>query len=123
MIKDQNIINLVESKVTYFPNDNIRILANEIIYYYHKYGIFNMADFISYISNNDDMLKTFNDIINMNLKDSYSQEEILDYINVVNSYPINKKADELNIRLKEEKDPIKQANILMEILTLKGVKQ
>lgn len=123
MIKDQNIINLVESKVTYFPNDNIRILVNEIIYYYHKYGVFNIADFISYISNKDDILKIFNDILNMNLKDNYSQEEIFDYINVVNSYPINKKVDELNAKLKEEKDPIKQANILMEILTLKGVKQ
>ena len=39
----------------------------------------------------------------MNLKDSYSQEEIFDYINVVNSYPINKKADELNTAFEEIK--------------------
>ena len=58
----------------------------------------------------------------MNLKDKYSKEEILDYIKVINSYPINKKTDELNKKLKEETDPIKQASILAEILTLKGVK-
>ena len=58
----------------------------------------------------------------MELKEKYSDEEIEDYIVVVNSYPINKKTDELNHKLKEEKDPIKQASILMEILTLKGVK-
>lgn len=123
MIKDQKIINLVESKVTYFPDDNIRILSNEIIYYYHKYGIFNIADFISYIANKEELLKIFNEILNMDLKEDYSPEEINDYIKVINSYPINKKTDELDRKLKEEKDPIKQASILMEILTLKGVKQ
>ena len=123
MIKDQNIINLVENKIAYFPNDNIRILSNEIIYYYHQYGIFNVADFISYIFNKKEILNLFNEILNLNLKEKYSKEEINDYIEVINSYPINKKTEELNIKLKEEKDPIKQANILMDILTLKGVKQ
>lgn len=123
MIKSQKVIDLVETKITYFPEDNIRILSNEIIYYYHKYGIFNIADFISYISEKEELLKTFNEIWNMNLKEEFSEEEISDYIKVVNAYPVNKKAEELNRKLKEEKDPIKQSNILMEILTLKGVKQ
>lgn len=123
MLKDKQIIDLVESTVTYFPNESIRILSNEIIHYYHKYGTFNIADFITYISTKEELLTVFNEIINMNLKDEYSKEEINDYIKVINSYPINKKTDELNRKLKEEKDPIRQANILMEILTLKGVKQ
>ena len=123
MIKDSNIITKVETQVTYFPDDNIRILSNEIIYYYHKYGIFNIADFISYISNKEQLIKLFNEIINMDLKENYSEEEINDYIIVINSYPISKKTEELNKKLKEEKDPIKQANILTEILSLKGVKQ
>ena len=123
MIKDQNIINKVETQITYFPDDIIRILSNEIIYYYHKYGIFNIADFISYISDKEDMLKIFNEIINMDIKEKYTEEEINDYIMVINAYPINKKTEELNKKLKEEKDPIKQASILTEILSLKGVKQ
>ena len=123
MIKDQNIINKVETQITYFPDDTIRILSNEIIYYYHKYGIFNIADFISYISDKEDILKIFNEIINMDIKEKYTEEEINDYIMVINAYPINKKTEELNRKLKEEKDPIKQASILTEILSLKGVKQ
>ena len=123
MIKNEEIIKLVESQITYFPDDTIRILSNEIIYYYHKYGIFNIADFISYISDKEVLIKILNEIINMNLKEKYIKEEIYDYIKVINSYPVNKKTDELNQKLKDEKDPIKQANILMEILTLKGVKQ
>ena len=123
MIRDRQIINLVENKITYFPDESIRILSNEIIYFYHKYGTFNIADFITHISSKDGVVKIFNEIITMDLKEKYSKEEINDYIELINSYPVSKKTDELNRKLKEEQDPIKQANILMEILTLKGVKQ
>ena len=122
MIKDQNIIELVKTKITFFPDDKIRMLSNEIIYYYNKYGIFNIADFISYLCEKEELLKLFNEIISMNIKEKYSDEEINDYIKLINSYPTTKKTDELNKKLKDEKDPLKQANILMEILTLKGVK-
>jgi len=122
MLKDSKIINLVENKITYFPDDTIRMLSNEIIYYYHKYGVFNIADFISYIENKKEILKVFNEILNMDIKEKYTDEEIKDYINLINTYPINKKANELSMKLKEENDPIKQASILSEILSLKGVK-
>ena len=38
----------------------------------------------------------------MDLKEKYNEEEIYDYIKVVNSYPVNKKTDELNRKIKEE---------------------
>ena len=68
-------------------------------------------------------LGLFNEIINMNINENYNQEEIEDYIKVINSYPIKRKEKELKEKLKEEKDPIKQASILSEILSLKGVKR
>ena len=123
MIKDKKIIEEVENKITFFPNDMIRNLANQIIYYYHKYGIFKIADFISYIANNENELKIFNEIINMNISETYNQEEIEDYIKVINNYPIKRKEKELKERLKKEESPTKQASILAEILSLKGVKQ
>ena len=60
-------------------------------------------------------------IIQINKKD-FTEEEIEDYIKVINSYPIKRKIAKLNQELKEETNPIKQANILSEILSLKGVK-
>ena len=59
----------------------------------------------------------------MDVSEVYNHEEIEDYIKVINDYPIKRKEKELKEKLKEEKDPIKQANILSEILSLKGVKQ
>ena len=123
MLKDEKIINEVEKKVTFFPDTNTRNIANEIIYYYHKYGILNIADFISYIANNEEEFKLFNEIINIKTSSEYNHEEIEDYIKVINSYPIKRKINELKDKLKEEKDPLIQANILNEILSLKGVKQ
>ena len=64
-----------------------------------------------------------NEINLMPLKEEYTKEEIEDYIKVVNSYPIKNKIISLNKQLHSEKDPLKQAEILNEILSLKGVKK
>lgn len=123
MLKDEKIITKVEKEVAFFPNNDIRTLSNEIVYYYHKYGVFKIADFISYISDNEEILKVFNEIINMDINEMYTLEEIADYIKVINSYPKRKKENELKEKLQKETDPLKQAKILSEILSLKGVKQ
>jgi len=123
MLKDEKIIDKVEKQIAFFPNSEIRDLANQIIYFYHKYRCLKLADFISYIANNENELKLFNEIINMNISEKYKSIEIEDYIKVINEYPIKRKEKELRTKMKAEKDPIKQAAILSEILSLKGVKQ
>lgn len=123
MLKDNKIINKVEDQVAFFPNDIIRNIANEIIYYYHKYGTITVADFISYIAENEEETKLLTEIINMNQSDNHINEEIDDYINVINAYPIKRKINELNKKLKEESNPLDKAKILSEIMALKGVKE
>lgn len=80
MLKDDRVINMVEKKVGYFPDKNIRELSNEIIYYFHKYGIINVADFISYISSRNEILNTLKEILAMNIKEDFLIDEIEDYI-------------------------------------------
>lgn len=121
MLKDSMVINMVENRIGYFPTKNIRELSNEIIYYFHKYGIINVADFISYISDKEEMLNTLKDIFAMNIKDDFQEKEIEDYIFVINEYHKEVKINDLNKKLKEEKDPLKQAKILEEIMKLRGV--
>ena len=123
MLKDGRVINMVEKRVGYFPDKNIRELSNEIIYYFHKYGIINVADFISYISDKEEILKTLKDIFAMNIKDDFQEREIEDYIFVVNEYHKEVKINDLNKKLKEEKDPLKQAKISLEIMKIRGVKK
>ncbi len=119
MLKNEKVLNMVENSVGYFPDKNIRDLSNEIIYYFHKYGIINVADFISYISDRAEMLKTLQDIIAMDIKEDFQELEIEDYIFVVNSYHREVKINNLNKKLKEEKDPLKQADISLEIMKIR----
>lgn len=123
MLKNTDIIEEVSKKIAFFPDSTIRELANEIIYYYEKYGTFKIADFISYINSMEEASNLLNEINLMPLKEEYTKEEIEDYIKVVNSYPIKNKIISLNKQLHSEKDPLKQAEILNEILSLKGVKK
>ena len=95
-------------------------LSNEIIYYFHKYGIINVADFISYISDREEILRTLRDIIAMGIKEDFQIEEIEDYIFVINEYHKEERVNNLNKKLKEEKDPLKQAEISMEIMKIRG---
>lgn len=123
MLKDDRVINMVEKRVGYFPDKNIRELSNEIIYYFHKYGIINVADFISYISSRNEILNTLKEILAMNIKEDFLIDEIEDYIFVINEYHKEVKINDLNKELKEEKDPLKQAKISLEIMKIRGVKK
>ena len=123
MLKDEKVLNKVEEQVAFFPNDIIRSIANEIIYYYHKYGTITIADFISYVAENEEEFPVLNEILNMKVNEKCTDEEIDDYISVINSYPIKRKINELNKKLKEESNQMEKAKILSEILSLKGVKE
>ena len=65
--------------------------------------------------------KNLKDIFAMNIKDDFQEKEIEDYIFVINEYHKEVKINDLNKKLKEEKDPLKQAKILEEIMKLRGV--
>ena len=57
----------------------------------------NIADVISYFSDKKELNEELMKIINMDIKEEYSMEEIDDYIKVVNYIPIDEKVKELNI--------------------------
>ena len=123
MLRDEKVINIVEKRVGYFPDKNIRELSNEIIYYFHKYGIINVADFISYVSERESILSTLKDIMTLNIKEKCTEEEIEDYISVINEYHKKVRINDLNSQIKEEKDPMKQAMILEKIMEIRGVRK
>ena len=123
MLRDEKVINIVEKRVGYFPDKNIRELSNEIIYYFHKYGIINVADFISYISERENILSTLKDIMTLNIKEKCTEEEIEDYISVINEYHKKVRINEMMSQIKEEKDPMKQAMILEKIMEIRGVRK
>lgn len=121
MLKDNKIINKAEQKVIYIIDDNLKLLFNEIIYFYHKYQTFILADFFTYLSENEELLSILEKITSMNLKEKYTEEEIDDYIKVINEEVKETKIKKLEQELKEETDPMVQLKILNEIANIKGV--
>ena len=122
MLGNIDVINEVENKIIYFPDDLIRFLYNEIESFYNKYGIISISSFISFIYNKKDLLDMLNKIISYVDKEEYTKEEINDYINVVNRYLKKEKVNSLEKQLRSEIDPIKKAEILNKIMEVKGVK-
>ena len=122
MIISGEITEKCEKSVSMIIDDKKRRLFNEIIYYYHKYGELVIADFITYLTTKTDVSDTFQEIIALNLKSEYTMDEIDDYIKCVNSFYKKNIIDKLKHDLSRETDPMKQANILKEIMKIRGVK-
>lgn len=122
MIVSGEVIDLAEANVIMIMDDNKRRLFNEIIYYYHKYGCLIIADFITYLTTKTDVVDTFFEIYGINLKSEYTKIEIEDYIKCINQYYKKNIINKLKLDLMQETDPMKQANILNEIMKIRGVK-
>ena len=121
MIVSRHVVSIAENKVSKIMDDKKRRLFNEIIYYYHKYGELIIADFITYLTMKTDVIEEFNEIMNKNLKAEYTEQEIEDYIKCINECYKLSIIDKLKLDLSKEPDPMKQANIVKEIMKIRGV--
>ena len=121
MIVSGDVIERAEANVIMIMDSAKRRLFNEIIYYYHKYGSLILADFITYLTTKTDVVNTFYEIYSIDLKKEYNELEIDDYIKCINKYYTENIINKLKLDLKRETDPMKQANILNEIMKIRGV--
>lgn len=119
MVHSSEVIHMYDSKITYMPTEEYRYLAREISYYYKTYGSINEADFITFISDNDNMVKKIGEILSLELKETYSIEEIEDYIKTIRDYNLEVEKKRLTGLMREETDPLKKATIASKIVALK----
>lgn len=122
MLLSDMVIDKVNNKVIYFMDEDIKYLSNEIINYRDKYGIINISSFISYVNDKEELRNLLNDIISFVDKDEFVEEEIDDYIKVINNNLKKDRIKSLEQELKNEYDPLKKADILSKIMEIKGVK-
>ncbi len=119
MLNKQDIIDVVESKHLVFPTEALRALESEIVYFYHKYGFINEADFYTYITPKEELLNLLNEVLELDLKTTLTDEELTDYIEVIREYNLKKTINNLETKIREEKDPIKQVQYAEEIRKLR----
>ena len=122
MLNSSNIIKKYIKKLVFLPNDNYRTLANKIRYFYEEHeNKFDVADFYTYISqnNNNEIIKTLDDILNMNLNQEYKDEEIEDYFKVINDYNIKKQQNRIQDELGQDIDISLKKEKLKKLVELK----
>ena len=119
MLTNEWTISEVSREKILITDEDLRILVNEIIYYYEKRGTINIADFITYLSDKEKLLDSFNDIINSDYTEQVDKKTLYLYFKVIRDDAIKKQIKVLNNRMKDELDPVKQATLANEIAKLR----
>lgn len=119
MLNKQDIIDMVEDEHLVFPTEALRALESEIVYFYHKYGFINEADFYTYLTPKGELLNLLNEVLEMDLKTTLTKEELYDYFKVIREYNFKKIISNLEEKIKNETDPVMQVKFAEEIRKLR----
>lgn len=119
MLTNEWVISEVDKSRLLIPEENMRILVKEIIYYYKKYGKITIADLITYLEDKEELLISLNSILSETYMDQVDKETLYLYFKVIKEDTIKKQIKVLERKLKEELDPKKQAMIGNEIRALR----
>lgn len=119
MLNKQDIIDKVESEHLVFPTEALRALESEIVYFYHKYGFINEADFYTYLTPKVELLNLLNEVLEMDLNITLTEEELYDYFKVIREYNYKKTINNLEEKIKNEQDPVMQVKYAEEIRKLR----
>jgi DNA primase len=119
MMNDKNVAMMYEAKAGFMFNDNYRIIASYIVDYYRHEVVLEIADLISSIED-ENLVKNIVEISQLNLPKLKDTKAINDYIETIKEKTVKIKIDELTKALKDTFDPKQKAQILKEIIALKG---
>ena len=119
MLRDPEVIKIYNKKITYMPTSKYRFLAREISYFYKKFNYIDIADLISFVNEDTDMIKTIGEIDFLNLKEEYNKEEINDYVNVIYEYNINREIEKIKEQMHKETNPVLKAELGSKIINLR----
>lgn len=117
MLRSGEVIKMFDNRTVYFPTKEYRLLAHEISYFYKTNGYINEADFISDLD--DSMIKVLGEVESLDLKEEFTNDLIVDYINAIEEKNIDDEMNRLEKLQREEIDELKKAEIGQRIIELK----
>lgn len=125
MLKHEEVIRLVDESGVFIPQSQYRHLAGAIVSFYQKFQNIKEADFIAYLGEKQELIDTLKIIMNSPLQETYTKEEIDDYIKLLNDYlielEIKKLEDMINTASDEEKIEIASKITNLKIKLKEGV--
>ncbi len=119
MLNNPNLIKYYEINLGYLNDDNRRILANSIINYKEKYKTFDYSDFICYTITRPELDNTLKSVMSYPHLESYTMEEVDDYIKAIKELRVQKQIDKLTRQMKETIDAEEKKRLASRINNMK----
>lgn len=119
MLTNHEVINIYKKKLNFLPYKEERYLANEIIYYYEKYGDIEIADFITYLQDKQELKVVLDNILQEDFGKLDNLDLVYDYFKVIDEYSCALEIKGLKERMKKEIDPLEKAKLADQIRLIK----
>ena len=118
MLNNYTAIKTYEKRLNYLPFENARYLANEIIYYSKHEKDFVLADFITSISDKEELLNYLKEVLKYD-NEINEMVNLDDYIKVIEEYKSSQEIKRLKEMMKNEVDLNKKQKIADKIRLVK----
>lgn len=112
MLVDSKYIRIYQNRLGYLKDKIDRALASEIIYYDNNIGNINIADFTTYIMNNEVLYEYLLEIIGQNTNMETDEKEFYFLIESLNRYYKKYELENLKKKIKDEQDINKKIELM-----------
>lgn len=119
MLNDSKYITIYQNRLGYFKNKLERVVASEIVYYNNLHGEINIADFTSYIMENNEAYEFILTVIGENNNTQMNVEDFNTYIDVILDILKKDEIKKLKMQIKEEMDVNKKLELISRLTEIK----
>ncbi len=119
MMLDNKYITIYKNKLGYFKEKIERVVASEIVYYNSEHENINIADFITYITNNEELSDYVSNIISENKNTTDSVSEFNDCVDAVLKVLKEDEIKELKSKITKELDMNKKMELINRLTEIK----
>lgn len=119
MLRSDKVIKIYEKKITHMPTERYRKLAFKIDCFYQENGYINIADFLTFIADDQEATKTVGEILSLHFKESINEEAICDYLNNIKEYNDRNLSNKYKKELEEEKSLERKIELAKKALAYK----
>lgn len=119
MLNNKEVIRNYEKNLGFLPHEDMKKLANEIVYFKQINGGWDYADFITYVMNKPWLKEALDIVLNTEQGEEYSKEELEDYFTTIKKYGVEKQISNLTDKMKETLDIEEKIKIAKRIENIK----
>jgi DNA primase len=119
MMRDVEVTELVQERIGgSFNIDEHQAIAAHLFAYFGEGHEANPSQFIQGLQD-EKLIRIATELAMMSLNDDFQEQELLDYMKLIETYPKRIQIQQKELEMKREKDPLEAARLLMEINRMK----